>query len=303
MGKRRILVGYGIDVDACSSPINTRDGAKPDLTNISRGTFGATVGVPRLLDLWKKKNIKCSWYIPGHTLETFPEEMALIRDAGHEIGLHGYTHEYPGDLTREQFEATLVKTIDITTRFCGTKPKGFTAPAWKTSPEMVEVLEQHGIEYGPSLTPRMPADHSFMHHDFKPYYVPYGRECFQATDYKNHPETWMVPMKQSAKSNVVEIPGNWSIDDWPPFQFDPWSVSQGYVDPFNIERQWQEQFQWCYENYDTFIFPISIHPQVSGRPHILRMHERFIDWVNREHEGVEWCTFATMAQEFREGRI
>lgn len=61
-------------------------------------------------------------------------------------------------------------------------------------------------------------------------------------------------------------------------------------------------FEWCYENYNTFIFPISIHPQVSGRPHILKMHERFIDWVNT-HDGVEWCPFAQMAEEFRSGKI
>lgn len=61
-------------------------------------------------------------------------------------------------------------------------------------------------------------------------------------------------------------------------------------------------FTWCYGHYDTFIFPISIHPQVSGRPHILMMHERFIKWVNT-HEGVEWMTAAQMAEEFRAGRI
>lgn len=61
-------------------------------------------------------------------------------------------------------------------------------------------------------------------------------------------------------------------------------------------------FTWCYTHYDTFIFPISIHPQVSGRPHILCMHERFIEWVGG-HEGVEWCTFDRMAEEFRTGGI
>ena len=49
------------------------------------GVFGATRGVERLLDLWHKYNIKASWYIPGHTIETFPDEMAKIRDAGHEM--------------------------------------------------------------------------------------------------------------------------------------------------------------------------------------------------------------------------
>ena len=74
------------------------------------------------------------------------------------------------------------------------------------------------------------------------------------------------------------------------------------MDPYNVERMWKDMFEWCYREYDTFIFPISIHPQVSGRPHILMMHERFIDWVNT-HEGVEWCTFAQMADEFQQGRI
>jgi peptidoglycan/xylan/chitin deacetylase (PgdA/CDA1 family) len=148
MGKRRILVGYGIDVDAVSTHINTTIGGEADLANISRGFFGATRGVERLLELFNKKNITCSWFIPGHTLETFPEDMAKIRDAGHEIGLHGYTHEYPADLSREQFEAVLVKTIDILTKFCGARPKGFVAPAWRNHPNQIELLEKYGIDYG-----------------------------------------------------------------------------------------------------------------------------------------------------------
>jgi hypothetical protein len=37
MGKKRVLVGYGIDVDAVSNHINTTVGGKPNLMNISRG--------------------------------------------------------------------------------------------------------------------------------------------------------------------------------------------------------------------------------------------------------------------------
>jgi len=241
-----------------------------------------------------KKGIKCSWYIPGHTIETFPEEMSKIRDAGHEIGLHGYTHEFPADLTREQLEAIMVKTIDILTQFChGQKPKGFTAPAWKNSPDQIDLLEKLGIEY----------DHSFMHDDFQAYYVSTGRDEVVLTDYSKHPEEWMVPMKHATKSKVIEIPASWALDDWPALQYMPDRPnSQGFVDPHNVERQWREQFEWCYREYDTFIFPMSIHPQVSGRPHILLMHERLIDWIN-QHEGVEWCTFAEMAEEFGKGKI
>jgi hypothetical protein len=82
---KKVLVGYGIDVDAVSGWINTQTGQKADLTNISRGIFGATVGTDRLLKLFDKYQIKATWFIPGHSIESFPKQMAKVRDAGHEM--------------------------------------------------------------------------------------------------------------------------------------------------------------------------------------------------------------------------
>ena len=82
---KKILVGYGIDVDAVSGWINTQAGQAADVTNISRGVFGATVGVDRLLKLFDKYNIKATWFVPGHSIESFPNQMAKVRDAGHEM--------------------------------------------------------------------------------------------------------------------------------------------------------------------------------------------------------------------------
>ena len=82
---RKALVGYGVDVDGVSGWINTQNGQAADVTNISRGIFGATVGVDRLLKLFDKYNIKASWYVPGHSIESFPKQMAKVRDAGHEM--------------------------------------------------------------------------------------------------------------------------------------------------------------------------------------------------------------------------
>lgn len=84
-----------------------------------KGYFAGTVGVRRLLALFKKYDITTTWFIPGHSLETFPEECAMIRDAGHEIGLHGYSHENPQDMTIEQQEIVLAKTYKMITDFCG----------------------------------------------------------------------------------------------------------------------------------------------------------------------------------------
>lgn len=94
----------------------------------SEGLFAGTVGVRRLLKLFEKYDMKATWFIPGHSLETFPEEMAAVRDAGHEIGLHGYSHENPTDMTIEQQRDVLDKTYRMLTRFVGKPPRGSVAP-------------------------------------------------------------------------------------------------------------------------------------------------------------------------------
>ncbi|KAJ5463993.1 hypothetical protein N7475_007128 [Penicillium sp. IBT 31633x] len=290
MGKR-VLVGYGIDVDAVSGWINTEDGHIPDLTDVSRGIFGATVGIDRLLKLWDKYNIKTSWFVPTHSIESFPAQMAKVRDAGHEIGLHGYTHEHVDMLTEQQERDVLAKSIEVVTAFTGKRPKGWTAPSWRTSSRSIKLLEEFGLEY----------DHSFMHHDSQLYYVPHSIDRLVATDLSKPAEQWMKPMGKLKPSTIVEVPANWHLDDWPPFQLTE-GPSHGYVDPDVIERLWKSQFDFLYREYDTFVFPISIHPQVSGKPQVILLHERFIEYIN-SHEGVEWCTFAQMIDEFKAGRI
>jgi peptidoglycan/xylan/chitin deacetylase (PgdA/CDA1 family) len=106
--------------------------------------------------------MKATWFIPGHSLETFPEECAMIRDTGHEIGLHGYSHENPVDMTIEQQRDVLDKTYKLLTDFCGGKPpRGSVAPWWETSKEGAELLLSYGIEY----------DHSMSHQDHCAYWL------------------------------------------------------------------------------------------------------------------------------------
>ena len=68
---------------------------------------------PRLLKLFERLGIKTTWFIPGHSIETFPEQMKAVADAGHEIGMHGYTHENPIAMTPEQEEEVLDKCIEL----------------------------------------------------------------------------------------------------------------------------------------------------------------------------------------------
>lgn len=294
---KRVLCSYGIDIDAVSGWLNTRTGAPANPTDISRGIFGATVGIDRLLKLWDKYDIKTTWFTPAHSAESFPKQIRKIVEKGHEIGLHGYTHEFVSTLSEQQQRNVLEKSIQVLTDIVGKKPRGWTAPAWSTSKETVRLLEEFGIEY----------DHSFMHHDSQPYFVPSSDQItYTETDISKPASHWMTPMSTLKPSSIVEIPANWHLDDWPPFQL---SLSQpsthGYVDTATIERLWKEQFEYLYRecpDNGSFVFPISIHPQVSGKPQVILLHERMIEWING-HDGVEWVTMEQIVDEFKSGKL
>ncbi|THX44149.1 glycoside hydrolase/deacetylase, partial [Aureobasidium pullulans] len=228
------------------------------------------------------------WFIPGHTLETFPEDCAAVRDAGHEIGLHGYSHENPADMTFEQQKDVLDKTFKMLTEFCGKPPRGSVAPWWETSKEGTELLLSYGIEY----------DHSMSHEDCQMYWLRTG-DTWTKIDYSKKAEDWMKPLIKGEETGLVEIPGSWYIDDLPPMMFIKNSAnSHGWVNPRDIEDIWKDHFTYYYREFDEFIFPMTIHPDVSGRPHVLLMHERIIEFIN-SHEGVEWVTFEQMSDEFK----
>ncbi|QRD83422.1 FMN-dependent dehydrogenase-domain-containing protein [Aspergillus flavus] len=287
MGKKRILVGYGVDIDAVAGWLGSY-GGEDSVSDISRGLWAGHIGTPRLLKLFEKYNIKASWFIPGHTLETFPEECAQVRDAGHEIGLHGYSHENPASMTLEQQRDILDKTYKMLRDFCGKPPRGIVAPWWEASAEMVELLLAYGIEY----------DHSMSHEDCQMYWLRTG-DSWTKIDYSQKAETWMKPLVRGQTTGLVEIPGSWYIDDLPPMMFIKNSAnSHGWVNPRDVEAIWKDHFDYFYREYDEFVFPMTIHPDVSGRPHVLLMHERIIEHINK-HEGVEWVTFEQMCDEFK----
>jgi len=288
MPAKRVLIGFGVDVDAVAGWIGSYGGEDSPL-DISRGMFAGEVGVPRLLKLFAKYDMQTTWFIPGHSLETFPKELEAVRDAGHEIGLHGYSHENPVALNVEQQKDILDYTFNLLTNYNhGMPPKGSVAPWWETSKEGTELLLQKGIEY----------DHSSMAHDCQAYYMR-DTDTWTKIDYKAKATTWMKPLKKGKETGLVCIPANWYLDDLPPMMFIKSSPnSHGWVNASDIEQLWKDQFTYFYREEEEFIFPITIHPDVSGRPHVLLMLERFIDWVNT-HENIHWVPMIEMAREFR----
>ena len=287
---KEILCGFGVDVDAVAGWLGSYGGEdSPD--DISRGMFAGEVGSPRLLRLFERFGIKTTWFIPGHSIETFPEQMAAVAAAGHEIGIHGYSHENPIEMSPEQEEAVLDKCIELVTQLSGRRPTGYVAPWWEFSPVSNELLLKKGIKY----------DHSLMHQDFEPHYVRVG-DSWTKIDYSKRPQDWMHPLKRGMETDLIEIPANWYLDDLPPMMFIKKSPnSHGFVNPRQIEDMWREQFDWVYREMDYAVFPITIHHDVSGRPQVLMMLERLYAHMIR-HPGVRFCTLDEMADDFARRR-
>lgn len=262
-------------------------GGEDSPDDISRGLFAGEVGIPRLLKLFKKYNIPATWFAPGHSIETFPEQMKMIVDAGHEIGAHGYSHENPIAMSAKQEEDVLLKSIELIEKISGKKPSGYVAPWWEFSNITNELLLKHGIKY----------DHSLMHNDFTPYYVRVG-DKWTKIDYSKDAKEWMKPLVRGQETDLIEIPANWYLDDLPPMMFIKKSPNSfGFVSPRDIGQMWIDQFDWVYREMDYAIFPMTIHPDVSARPQVLLMHERIIEHINK-HEGVKWVNLNDMADDF-----
>ena len=190
-------------------------------------------------------------------------------------------------MTPEQEAAVLDRTYAQVASLTGEGPKGYTAPWWEFSPVTSELLLRKELIY----------DNSLMHHDFQPYYVRAG-DSWTKIDYSRHPDEWMRPLVRGTATDLVEIPANWYLDDLPPMMFVKASPnSHGFVNPHHLEQSWRDQFDWVYREYDYAVFPMTVHPDVSGRPQVLLMLERLYAHIIRQ-PGVRFLTFAEIAEDF-----
>ena len=148
--RRKIKVALSVDFDAISAWLGT--GTHPDnnMADYSAGIFSGKIGVPRLVKLFKKLEIadKMTWFVPGHSMETFPAEMEQIIASGSEIALHGYSHEGAQQMNEEQQRDVILKCIELATKLTGKKPVGWRAPLYQINEYVYKLLGELGFTYG-----------------------------------------------------------------------------------------------------------------------------------------------------------
>lgn len=269
----RATVCLTFDFDAVSPWLHV-DPERNTPTNRSRGVFGAEVGTPRLLDLLDRYDVDSTWFVPGHTADSFPDATGRVHDDGHEIQHHGWSHTPPGRYeSRDEERADLERGIESIESLTGRRPVGYRSPSWDFSEHTRSLLDELGFEW----------DSSGMAHDFEPYWL---RDDVAPVD-----ETY----ERGDRLDVVELPVSWQRDDYPPLAF---SGGKGFVDEAAVYRMWADQFDWMYEHVDDGVFVLTMHPQVSGQSHRLDRLEALIRHF-RSYAGVEFRDMSSVAARFR----
>jgi peptidoglycan/xylan/chitin deacetylase (PgdA/CDA1 family) len=219
---------------------------------ITRGEYAARVGAERLLALLDRYEVPTTWFIPGHTAESWPGIARAIAGSGHEVAHHGYCHESPVELG-DQEEAILIRGIEALESVVGKRPTGYRAPTWQITENTIPLLLKHGFTYAGNG----------MAEDFRPYRARVGDKA-----------STTEPFSFGTETDLIEIPSAWHLTDFsqlevgPPYHLAP--------APAHAERIWQDEFDYMHGNVDNGVITYVFHPECIARGHRIMMLERLI---------------------------
>jgi len=226
-------------------------------TPISRGEFGV-VAAKRLLDLFERRGIATTWFVPGITIDSFESVCREIAERGHEIGHHGYDHVSPANLDPERELDQLRRGNEAIARIAGRPARGYRSPAWDLSPSSVDLLLAEGFVY----------DSSMMGHDYLPYRARSGDIAENGK-----------PLKPGAETALWELPVSWSADDFPHFEY---FRGGGLRAASAVLENWLEDFRYMREVCEAGVMTYTLHPFVIGRGHRMRMLDRLLTTLAEE---------------------
>ena len=233
------------DMDA-EAPILTTDmSAISRMTPMSHQSYGPLVGVPRILGLLKRHDIKATFFVPGYSAHRYPGVVRAIADAGHEIAHHSYFHEN----TIGMDEKTEAAMIDLGLRalrdVAGVRPDGYRAPMWELNYHTPRLLAERGFTY----------DSSLMDSDY-----PYVLAVAGAT----------------RAAQLVEVPVSWGLDDWEQYAYLPGLTGSGLIEsPAKALEMWTLELEAMHRIGAAFV--LCCHPFLSGRPSRVEALDRLIE--------------------------
>lgn len=118
-----------------------------DLPAMTWFDYGFKEGVPRMLDLWDKHNIKVTSHVVGEAAIKNPDLAKAIADRGHEIAAHGIRWDDQWDMSYEEETAFIKDGIDAVEKITGQRGRGYNANWLRRGPNTLKVLQDLDFLY------------------------------------------------------------------------------------------------------------------------------------------------------------
>lgn len=178
-------ITFDIDADSLIHISKPKDGYDR-LCPVSMGKYGPSVAIPRILNTFRKFNIKQTFFIPAWCMQQYPGMVDEILKDGHEIAHHGYIHEDPTKHSADEQTEWFELAMGVHKSLTGSHPVGYRAPVYNVNNTVMDLLFKHSFSY----------ESSMMGDD-----IPY--------------------ILQKNDKRIIEMPVHWANDDWPPFAHYP----------------------------------------------------------------------------------
>jgi len=261
----RLAVSFSLMFEAGGQPISGAGGiipgpiehGLPDLPTNAFFEYGVYEGIPRILDLFDKHQIKLSSFMIGQAVNKAPDLAREIVKRGHEAAAHGRTWENSytlGPDAERRFIADGVESIEKAT---GQRPVGWNAYWMRNTPRTLDILQSLG----------------FVYHIDEP----------------SRDEPFILPLKGG---DFVTVPYTFHLNYIVSFPFSGWNAAayeQALRDEF--DQLYDEGSR------GRRMMVVSLHDRISGHANRVRSLDRFLTyarskpdvWFARKDEIARWA--------------
>lgn len=253
----RVAVALSFDSDHESTTLRWGDSSPGKL---SQGQYGARAAIPRIRSLLARHDIRASFFVPAVVAELHPDEQRALAGEGHEVGIHGWIHEFNSKLPPADERALQMRAADVLERITGVRPVGIRTPSWDFSAHTLAISREMGLLYDSSLMA-----------DDDPYEL----------------------LEDGAPTGMVELPVEWIRDDAVYFNMDRMSALRPYTPPSAVLEVFKAEFDGAYEEGGLFL--LTMHPHIIGHRSRIRLLDALIRHI-RTHAGVWFATHAEVAR-------
>lgn len=109
---------------------------------------------PAILDMLAQQQVKASFFVLGEACVAHPELVRKIAEAGHDLGIHSYSHDHPWRLSEPHAREELRRCYHTLADITGSPPTLFRPAYGRIRPATLkeaEVLQLHTVLWSRSV--------------------------------------------------------------------------------------------------------------------------------------------------------